>query len=318
MKCAHIKRGNKLRIDEEEVKKLFKNNGCELLSEYKNSRTPVKYKCVCGEKSEITVSEFKRGTRCIECGRKKAKDTKEEKYQYSEEFQRLFEEEGYEMLELYKGAKNKILLKCPKGHEKSMKPANFKTGNRCGECSEKRKKTFEEVKERFEEENYIMISTEYVEAFSKLEVVCPKGHEVEISWDNFNQGKRCGICKESKGEKRIAEYLVHNAITYERQQTFDDCKDKRKLPFDFAIFNENKDIIQLIEYDGHQHFQPIDFFGGEKAFKLAKKHDKIKTKYCKKKKIPLLRIRYWEFEQIEEILNERLIAHIEKPHTMVQ
>ena len=47
-----------------------------------------------------------------------------------------------------------------------------------------------------------------------------------------------------------------------------------------------------IEYDGIQHSEMIEYFGGEKAFELRKKKDKIKTKYCREKGIVLERITY--------------------------
>ena len=42
-----------------------------------------------------------------------------------------------------------------------------------------------------------------------------------------------------------------------------DCIVKRPLKFDFYI----PDLGILIEYDGIQHYEPSDFFGGIKAFK---------------------------------------------------
>jgi len=47
-----------------------------------------------------------------------------------------------------------------------------------------------------------------------------------------------------------------------------------------------------IEYDGIQHFKPIEYFGGEESFLSLKKRDKIKTDFCIKNNIKLLRIGY--------------------------
>jgi len=60
----------------------------------------------------------------------------------------------------------------------------------------------------------------------------------------------------------------------------------------------------LIEYDGIQHYKPTF---GEKSFVLTKNNDKIKTKYCLDNGIKLIRIPYWEKENIEEILQKELI-----------
>lgn len=306
-KCADIKTGDGLRTKIEEVKRLFEEKNCILTSDYVNAQVPVAFICNCGERGKTRVGDFRKGARCAKCNAEKRVETRIANGNYAEKYQELFEKEGYEMLEPYIEAKNNVSLKCPRGHNISMKPANFKTGNRCGECSPKRKKTFEEVGLIFENEGYAMRSTEYVEAFHKLEVTCSKGHEVEISWDNFRSGKRCARCNESKGEKKVFDYLTKYQVLFDTQHTFDDCKHKRKLPFDFVIFNEKNEIIQLIEYDGEFHFIATEFTNGEEGLKQTQKRDQIKTDYCKKKGIPLLRIHYTEFERIEEILDREVI-----------
>ena len=45
-----------------------------------------------------------------------------------------------------------------------------------------------------------------------------------------------------------------------------------------------------IEYDGLQHFKPIEFFGGEKTFLLTKEHDRIKNEYCEDNGIRMIRL----------------------------
>ena len=62
----------------------------------------------------------------------------------------------------------------------------------------------------------------------------------------------------------------------------------------------------MIEYDGEQHFRPIEYFGGQKKFELQQKHDTIKNEYCKNNGIPLLRIPYFKYDNIEEELNNFL------------
>jgi hypothetical protein len=57
-----------------------------------------------------------------------------------------------------------------------------------------RKLTYEFVKEQFEKENYILVSTEYIEAHNKLDYICPKGHKHSIKWSHWQQGYRCPYC----------------------------------------------------------------------------------------------------------------------------
>ena len=63
-----------------------------------------------------------------------------------------------------------------------------------------------------------------------------------------------------------------------------------------------------IEYDGIQHFEPKDFFGGEESFSKLKEHDSIKSNYCMENNIRLLRIPYFQYEEIENILENELAS----------
>lgn len=74
------------------------------------------------------------------------------------------------------------------------------------------------------------------------------------------------------------------------------------LKFDFAVFDENG-IKFLIEYQGKQHYESSDFFGGEEKFRLQQKYDNMKKEYCKRNNIQLLIISYWE-KDIEKIIEE--------------
>ena len=59
----------------------------------------------------------------------------------------------------------------------------------------------------------------------------------------------------------------------------------------------------MIEYDGEQHFKPIEYFGGEEAYQNRIKNDEIKNEYCKMHKINLIRIPYTLGEDaVEEII----------------
>lgn len=121
----------------------------------------------------------------------------------------------------------------------------------------------------------------------------------------------CMACAEEryKGEKTIRELLEAFDVPFEKQYTFDDCCYQKVLPFDFAIFKpDTDDIIALIEYDGEQHFKFVPaWHGDEEGFELQKKRDKIKTDYCLFHHIPLIRIPYTEFDNIEEILRQHKI-----------
>lgn len=127
------------------------------------------------------------------------------------------------------------------------------------------------------------------------------GNEWETSPISLLIGIGCPSCNSSKGEKQVEEYLKENLIPYKAQHTFNGCRYKKKLPFDFYLPTLNV----AIEYDGIQHFEPVEVFGGKESFELQVIKDNIKNIYCKDKGIKLIRIPY-TVDDIGEFLDEGL------------
>jgi hypothetical protein len=94
--------------------------------------------------------------------------------------------------------------------------------------------------------------------------------------------------------------LELNNISFERQKKFDLCRYKNKLPFDFYL----TELGICIEYNGIQHYEAIEHFGGENKLKQRKINDKIKKEYCVDNNIPLIIIKY--NENVEDILSNYL------------
>ena len=86
------------------------------------------------------------------------------------------------------------------------------------------------------------------------------------------------------------------------QKSFSDCKNINVLKFDFYLPKYNL----CIEYNGIQHYQAIDYFGGEERFKQQQKLDTIKQQWCTENNIKLIIIPYLDFS----ILNQEYILNI--------
>lgn len=127
--------------------------------------------------------------------------------------------------------------------------------------------------------------------------VCSEGHEwqTKILHRAINNSG-CPICRESKGEKRTKYFLDQMKINYITEKTFEGCKDKQSLRFDFYL----SDFHAIIEYDGLQHFESSKSFGGIPAFEKVKERDSIKNEFCANNNMPLLRIPYTKFDEIEK------------------
>ena len=276
--------------------------------EYYNARTKMRVKHKCGNKYEITPDGFLSGSRCIVCHNKKIS----EKYtKTNEEFlEEVGEQVGeeYTFLEPYKKSNNHIwVLHNECGHEYKVTPNSFLSGSRCGVCAQenlisKLRRTQEEFVDEVRGlvgEEYVVLG-EYVNSNTKVPMrheVCGKDFDMRPS-QFLNRGTRCPHCSESKGEKEIGKTLVEKEVRYESQYKIAECRNVRPLPFDFAILNEDKELIGLIEYDGEQHFKPVKFFGGVTSYLGTRRNDTIKNDYCLRNNIPLLRIPYWEFGNI--------------------
>lgn len=95
---------------------------------------------------------------------------------------------------------------------------------------------------------------------------------------------------QSAAETAVVTYLRSKGYIVRVQYEFRDCVYKVPLPFDVAFWVGGR--LCLVECNGLQHYEPVEYFGGEKAFKERKLKDSIKRKYCKENNIPLLEIPY--------------------------
>ena len=139
---------------------------------------------------------------------------------------------------------------------------------------------------------------------------CKKcGHEWKAIISNRNGINKTGCpeCNKSKGEKQLDYILTKYNIPHDSQYIFNDLKGVGGglLKFDIPVFwdEEKTKLRMLIEYDGIFHYEKQYKNDGHETIII---HDKLKNKYCKKHNIKLLRIPYWEFNNIEEILLKEL------------
>ena len=138
------------------------------------------------------------------------------------------------------------------------------------------------------------------------ECKCDCGNICYCSVSHLKSGnnKSCG-CVLSIGEKLTASLLMDLKIDYIRQATFESCRfsDTNKMAkFDFFLCK----LGYIIEIDGKQHYEPVEFFGGEERFHIQIKHDTYKNQWCRENGIPLIRIPYWKLDTlcIEDLMLE--------------
>lgn len=100
--------------------------------------------------------------------------------------------------------------------------------------------------------------------------------------------------KASRGEIKIHDVLTDAGLIFQEEYTFPDLvsNNHRPLRFDFAVFDDNGEIDFLIEYQGIQHYQASDHFGGISGLYKQQYYDMLKREYCAKHNIKLIIIPY--------------------------
>lgn len=205
----------------------------------------------------------------------------------------------------YQDYKTKVNIICPIHGIFLQSPGAHSGGKGCNKCGNTYSPTTEEFIEKMRErhgDRYDYSKTVYSLAKNKVEIICKTHGSFLTTPSILLKGSGCSKCLESKGEKKVSIILDKLDISYERQKKFPTCKRKKCLPFDFYLPNYNL----CIEFDGNQHFEVVDFFGGEEGLKLTQESDAIKNKWCKDNNINLLRIHYKTVD-IESLIQNKLL-----------
>lgn len=144
--------------------------------------------------------------------------------------------------------------------------------------------------------DYVLVSNRYVDYKKPLRIKHLKcGRVFPMSLDKFKSGHRCIFCKQSHGEELIDIVLRKYKLSYDYGYVL-----PNGLHLDFYL----PQLHLAIEYDGIQHYEPREFFGGYGYYTKLHQHDLEKTQYCKKHHITLVRIPYTvtSFDDIKNTL----------------
>ena len=278
-----------------------------VVGEYINDNTKIEIRHnTCGNLWKVLPHNFLNGHRCIKCYDYERKTHEE----FVKEVNKKYNNE-YTIIGEYKNSKTKLLIRhnlCKNSWETITN--SFLRGARCPFCFGKIRKT----QEQFNKEVYELVNDEYTvlseykNAHTKIKIRhnCDKcgNYEWYVKPVNFLNGHGCPVCKESKGEKQVRKFLLENNIKFVPQKTYDNLKGLKNglLSYDFYLPKFNL----LIEYQGefHQRGQVIN--QTESQFQYQQEHDRRKREYAKQHNIKLLEIWYWDFDNIEKILNKEL------------
>ena len=260
----------------EEVTKSFENK-IHILLEYVyiNSSTKMMYRCPNGHEHYITWDKWKQGKRCPSCYGNLiitidvARDHADV--------------EGYRVIsKKYINNSSKLLYICPKGHDYYSTWNYWSQGYRCPYCAGNAKLTIEYIRQEFEKVGYILLSKEYSNNYTKLDYVCPNGHQHSITWGKWQQGQRCPKCPKcsdwgtSNFEKEVKDFVLNlgQTIIENDRTTILNPNTNKYLELDILFPCKTK----AVECNGvYWHDRPE-----------VMERDLIKQKQCKKLGIALL------------------------------
>ena len=278
----------------EQAKKIHGNKYDYSLVEYNTMKTKIKIICYNHGTFEQRTDAHLSGQGCPMCNYeqksnktnfiKKAKKIHGNKYDYS--------------LVRYKNNHTKVKILCHiHGIFKQIPNNHISKKQGCPKCNNESKRLsqtdFIERSKNIHNNKYTY-QHDFKTTRENVSILCPSHGEFTTTASIHLQGYGCPKCKTSKGEKKILKLLSDNNIIFEYQKKFKKCKDIQTLVFDFYL----PDYNLCVEYDGKQHFEPIEYFGGLNTFKYIQAHDKIKTDFCKKNNITLNRISYNDYNNI--------------------
>jgi ssDNA-binding Zn-finger/Zn-ribbon topoisomerase 1 len=210
----------------------------------------------------------------------------------------------------YLDSKTEVFITCKIHGEFSQIANNHQRGQGCPKCS-----LIEQANDRrFTNEDFVALAREVhgdLYDYSKVEyksssieiiVICRTHGQFTPIPNNHLRGSGCPKCKSSKGELEINTILKNYNVEYFTEYKFKDLVYRSNLKCDFYLPTMNL----VIEYNGEQHYQPNEFFGGMKGFIKTVERDRIKKQYCEDNGINYEVIRYDEEikDRILEILSK--------------
>lgn len=280
----------------------------EFLTKYVSAKIPIKCRCkICSHVWDTTSTNLYQGSGCKKCAGLIPKT--------NEEFLNSLSNNIIENISLdgkYINSKSVIHCTCKIcGYVWDSTTNRLLLGNGCRKCANKqngknRMKSHEDfIKQVHILNKDVTVIDTYSGVNNKLSCRCNICNRIwETTPAVLLQGCGCSCCKIPLGEKHIIDLLEEHNITYISQYKFCGLKGVggKLLSYDFYLPQYNL----LIEFQGEQHKHPVEYFGGEERFKIQQEHDRRKYEYAKKNNINLLEIWYYDIDNIESILLQKI------------
>lgn len=292
-----------------------------LVDEYKSIRTPIKFYCKIHNYifSAKPLNILRSSSGCKLC-------SAQHRSQTSRISNDIFIERLSQIsanivpLQKYSNSKERIYVRCSICNNKWLAmPSDLLSGrSKCQKCSMKalnvsrrlsREQFIQNVHQRNVCSDTFDVLGDYSGTRNYILCRCKVCGEEWTPYANslLNDNVSCPVCKLSKGEMRIKQWLDNKKITYCMQKSFIGLVGLNNglLRFDFYL----PDYNVLIEYQGQYHDGSVANQTDEQ-YSYQLEHDRRKKKFAKENNIELLEIWYKDFDNIEKLLQQHLMGKI--------
>lgn len=168
-------------------------------------------------------------------------------------------------------------------------------------------------KNKLEENLKYYYITSFYKGWNDMRKLCPKllddlykGVYDEVEWTSYIYPTKKWKTEELITKTIVKHYKEYGVISQHRPLWLKSSFGGQ-MSYDIYI----SELKIAIEYQGEQHFKPVDYFGGEESFKKVQIRDKEKQQLSKEKGIKLIYINYWE-EVTESLIIEKIEKSINK------
>lgn len=204
----------------------------------------------------------------------------------------------------YTKAKNNVIIICKKHGRFEQTPDKHLSGAGCNECAgivRSSNKGFITKANIVHNGAYQYNACDYINARTKVIITCPKHGHFIMTPNNHLRGKGCRKCNRSTGEVAVAKILDELGLVYHSEHVLQ----YTTYRYDFYI----PSLGILIEYDGVQHYKPVNIFGGNDMLNKQRLVDASKTELAKLYGMILIRIPYTKYDNLKDYLIWSISRH---------
>ena len=209
-----------IRLTTEYIQAALRQENWELApnQQYTNTRTKIWMICPAGHKRQYKWNSWQSGWRCAECSGNSRLSI--------EIIDSILIDNGWQLEpnQIYTNSKSRLWMICPNKHKVNIEWSHWQQKQKCLDCAGYIRINLEYIESELINERYTLEPNQvYINNTAPLHYVCPNGHKMQFTWNNWKNGGRCAICM---GNARHTIEFVKQSLAKEDWILIDDQKYK--------------------------------------------------------------------------------------------